>query len=437
MSGLDDSGREMGNNNNEMVNDKESGRKCCRYGCRFWCKKYFWEGQELTTSDGGYSQEQLDLMPSNKRFLVKYRRLIGFAIPVTIWHFFWWALFFDRGFWKEQYFPTKYHLSITMIAGGTVAGMTSVGGGAVAFPVLTLVLRVPPDIARDVALMIQSSGMTAASFSIFFMRVCVEWHALILCTVGSLAGIIFGLHVVDPAMSSSLKKLTFVSIWLSFAIVLLILNRTHKRRTFNGIPAFGAWKGAVLVIGGFVGGIFTAFAGTGLDICAFMVLTLLFRISEKVATPTTVILMAFNSLIALYWRANMLQAVTDTAWQYIAVTFPVVTIMAPVGSIIGTHFHRLVLAALVIILNVTSYILAFVIVRPLTFPVVGTSIGIMVGCFLVFIAMTYAGQKLLDRYESSEDPNGDKERRIAILSKIFDESHINLGYRRDNSSLEL
>jgi len=202
----------------------------------------------------------------------------------------------------------------------------------VAFPVLTLVLNVPPSIARDVSLMIQSSGMTAASFSIFFMRVCVEWHALILCSLGSLAGIIFGLYVVDPAMSSSMKKLSFVSIWLSFAFVLVILNRAHKRRTFSSIPNFGVWKGISLVVGGFVGGIFTAFAGTGLDICAFMVLTLLFRISKKVAMPTTVVLMVFNSVIALYWGTIMIKAVTVTAWQYIAVTFPVVTIMAPVTS---------------------------------------------------------------------------------------------------------
>ena len=280
--------------------------------------------------------------------------------------------------------------------------MTSVGGGAVAFPVLTLVLRVQADIARDVALMIQSSGMTAASFSIFFMRVCIEWHAIILCTVGSLIGIILGLYFVDPAMSPAFKKLTFVSIWLSFAFVLLILNRTYERRTFNRIPEFRTWKGVVLVIAGFIGGILTAFAGTGLDICAFMVLTLLFRISEKVATPTSVVLMAFNSVIALYWRANMLQAVTDTAWQYIAVTFPVVTFMAPVGSILGTHFHRLVLAALVIVLNITAYILAFIIVRPLTPVLIGSSVGVLAGCFVVFLGMTYVGQKLLDSFEQRE-----------------------------------
>ena len=36
--------------------------------------------------------------------------------------------------------------------------MTSEGGGAVAFPVMTLALNIPPPVARDFSLMIQSCG---------------------------------------------------------------------------------------------------------------------------------------------------------------------------------------------------------------------------------------------------------------------------------------
>lgn len=37
--------------------------------------------------------------------------------------------------------------------------MTSEGGGAVAFPVMTFILHLAPNTARDFALMIQSIGM--------------------------------------------------------------------------------------------------------------------------------------------------------------------------------------------------------------------------------------------------------------------------------------
>ena len=57
-----------------------------------------------------------------------------------------------------SYFPDRYLLSITMVFGATIGGMTSEGGGAVAFPVMTLALGIKPSVARDFSLMIQSCG---------------------------------------------------------------------------------------------------------------------------------------------------------------------------------------------------------------------------------------------------------------------------------------
>ena len=52
----------------------------------------------------------------------------------------------------------RYYLSITMIFGAMIGGATSEGGGAVAFPVMTLALGIPPAIARDFSMMCQSCG---------------------------------------------------------------------------------------------------------------------------------------------------------------------------------------------------------------------------------------------------------------------------------------
>lgn len=49
-------------------------------------------------------------------------------------------------------------MSLTMIIGGFVGGATSEGGGAVAFPVMTLALAVEPKIARDFVYVSQSLG---------------------------------------------------------------------------------------------------------------------------------------------------------------------------------------------------------------------------------------------------------------------------------------
>ncbi len=49
-------------------------------------------------------------------------------------------------------------MSITMIVGSAIGGATSEGGGAVAFPVMTLALHIAPSIARDFSMMVQSCG---------------------------------------------------------------------------------------------------------------------------------------------------------------------------------------------------------------------------------------------------------------------------------------
>ena len=76
--------------------------------------------------------------------------------------------------------------------------------------------------------------------------------------------------------------------------------REHKRKTYDSIPNFGIWQAVVLLLTGFLGGIFSAITGSGVDICSFSMLSLLFRVSEKVSTPTSIVLMAINTCVGLY-----------------------------------------------------------------------------------------------------------------------------------------
>ena len=287
--------------------------------------------------------------------------------------------------------------------------MTSEGGGAVAFPVMTLAFKINPSVARDFSLMIQSCGMSAAAFSIFFMRVQLEWHSLILCSIGGVVGVVVGLETVDKVLTPPQKKMGFVSIWFAFAFALFLLNRYHKRTTFAQIPKFKVWKAIVLIISGFIGGMFTSFAGSGLDICSFSVLTLLFRVSEKTATPTSVVLMAGNTLAGFYWRGvmmndNIATRISPEAWEFLAVCIPIVVIGAPLGSVLGTHFHRQVLASMIYIIDTVALISAFVLVRP-TPVLAGISVGIILFGFLFFFLLTFIGHKLLGRIELQYSEN--------------------------------
>ncbi|XP_013392663.1 uncharacterized protein LOC106160569, partial [Lingula anatina] len=270
------------------------------------------------------------------------------------------------------------------------------------FPVMTLAFSISPAVARDFSLAIQSVGMTAAAFTIIYMKIHLEWHAILLSSVGGVAGIIIGLEFVDPYLTPAQKKISFVCIWFTFAFALFSLNINHKRRTFPKIPIFNLWKALVLVLTGFAGGIFTSFAGSGLDICSFSILTLLFRVSEKTATPTSIVLMAGNTVAGLFWRSVIIRGVAIDCWQYVAVCVPVVIFGAPLGSVIGSHFHRLVLAALIYVLDTVALVAAFAIVRPLTLELILIAVGIIIFGAVFFFLVTKAGALLLQGVETTE-----------------------------------
>ncbi|KHJ79572.1 hypothetical protein OESDEN_20776 [Oesophagostomum dentatum] len=120
--------------------------------------------------------------------------------------------------------------------------MTSEGGGAVAFPVMTLGLKIAPAVARDFSLIVQAIGMSCAMFAIVFMNVQIEKRAVIFGTMGSIPGFVFGSLCVDPLLAPPQKKMLFVSIWSSFAIALWMLNSHSHRKTYLIIPEFKLWK---------------------------------------------------------------------------------------------------------------------------------------------------------------------------------------------------
>ena len=49
--------------------------------------------------------------------------------------------------------------------------------------------------------MIQSCGMTAAAFTIFWMRIKLEKHSLVFCSTGAFAGMILGMSVAQHRVS--------------------------------------------------------------------------------------------------------------------------------------------------------------------------------------------------------------------------------------------
>ncbi|CAN0447101.1 unnamed protein product [Ascophyllum nodosum] len=357
------------------------------------------------------------------------------ASPGIVAYIIWWSFAIVnpvilRSFTEvtgEEETPNWY-MCVTMAFGSMLAGATSEGGASVAFPVMTLAFDILPGVARDFSFMIQSAGMTAAAATIAIMQVQVETHSIVYATIGGACGLALGLEKIDPVLEPAYSKMIFVCTWAAFACSLFWLNRYHGRRVFNTIPAWDAgvvakvsvpmpapvgnltltlnWKACVLILCGFVGGIFSSISGSGIDICTFSILTLLFRVSEKTATPTSVVLMAINTLVGYLYRQFALGGVERDAVTFFTVCVPIVVIGAPLGSLIGSHLHRLVLASFIYITDSVQFIGALFIVKPWTNEKTDTplelsivSASILILGSLLFAALAKSGAYILERVE--------------------------------------
>jgi len=255
------------------------------------------------------------------------------------------------------------------------------------------------------------------------MRVAVEWYSLIYVTLGGIAGIIIGLEKVAPQLSPPYSKMYFVVIWSSFAVGLYMLNRNHDRVVYPRIPKWEEgiiwqapgdlgkyvninWKRESLIGFGILGGVFSGMSGSGIDICSFSALTLLFRVSEKVATPTSVVLMAGNTIVGFAYRQFGMGGVEEDAWGFLLVCAPIVVFGAPFGSFLGSHFHRLTLAGIIYFIDAAQLAGALYVVRPWTDHKTSTplhlsltSLAMFVGGMVFFRLLAYFGLKLMSHVE--------------------------------------
>jgi uncharacterized membrane protein YfcA len=287
------------------------------------------------------------------------RKNLIFLITGTVWAG-WLFLMISGDRW--HLFAENWFMSVTMAFGSFIAGATSEGGGAVAFPVMTLLFNIDPSIARDFSLMIQSVGMIAASITIFALGIQVEKRALIFGTIGGATGICLGLTFIAPQVSPPMAKVFFTSLWLSFAFALLLINRYKNRPTVDAIANHNSMSAAALIIAGMAGGMVSSITGSGLDILIFAVLVLYFRVSEKVATPTSVVLMGINALTGFFYKDFALGGMAEAAWDYWYVCVPIVVVGAPLGSYVIKRMHRHSIAWILYISIFTQYIAAILII---------------------------------------------------------------------------
>ena len=222
----------------------------------------------------------------------------------------------------------QFHIALTMVFGSFVAGGTALGGGAIAFPVMTKILSIEPATAKVFSLAIQSFGMTAAALTIIFGGIKYYKNVVMWALLGATPGIIISLTwIVDLVPRLAVKSL-FSLLIFCFAITLVRLKLSNKapQETYNWQTTY------LLILVGFLGGITSGLIGSGADIAIFALLILFYKKELKASTATSVIIMAVTSIIASVYNFYYLESFTSQINEYVLAAIPIVVIGAPLGA---------------------------------------------------------------------------------------------------------
>ena len=311
------------------------------------------------------------------------RILLIFVLPVAVVYLSWFGYMNATDSWAL--FLTDWYMTVTMIFGSFIAGASSEGGGAIAYPAMTLLFNITPDVARNFSLAIQSIGMTAATLWIVAKKISIEKTYLWLVMAGGTLGIVLGSFFVIPYVSGAVAKMMFVSFWLSFGIALFIINHVRKRDTVTELSGLTSGQKAELLLVGVIGGVLSAIFGNGLDITSFAYVTLKYNLSEKIATPTSVILMASNAVVGALLHFFVLGDMQQEAVNFWLVSIPVVLVGAPLGAYVITRLNRIIIACLLYLIIIAQFIAALMIIQPDSGLLLVSLITFLVGNGLFFL----------------------------------------------------
>jgi uncharacterized membrane protein YfcA len=271
------------------------------------------------------------------------RRLWPFALWLACFYLVWLTLVVAGGHWSDV--ANHWPISLAMAFGSYVAGSTPMGGGTVGFPILTLLFDHPASLGRNFGLAIQSIGMTSASIYIFAARRRIDVGVLLPALAGSLIATPLSAAFIAPLASDLGVKLLFAIIWASFGIIHLAkLKQITKPEADRIADPRVDWPIGLII--GVVGGCVAALTGVGIDMMVYAALVLFYRADVKIAIPTSVILMAFTSIIgilsnlALAALAPTTFGLSDELYFNWLAAAPVVALGAPFGALIVNLIPR-------------------------------------------------------------------------------------------------
>ncbi|MEZ6055285.1 MAG: sulfite exporter TauE/SafE family protein [Planctomycetaceae bacterium] len=311
----------------------------------------------------------------------RWRQLTPFLCWLAMFYTVWLAIVCVGDYWSTL--ESHWGIAIAMTFGSYVAGSTPMGGGTVGFPVLVLIFDQPGSLGRNFGLAIQSIGMTSASIYLFSLRRPLDWGLLRPTLLGSLIGTPIGAAFIAPFIPDLWVKLTFAILWASFGVMHLVKLRELIGHTGENTRFRSRDFGIGLAVG-LVGGVTSSITGVGIDMILYAVMVLLFQADLKISIPSSVVAMAFTSLIGI--SMNLLLSQYDSDRYFVSpevfyhwlAAAPVVALGAPLGAWVVNLIPRAPTLIFVSLLCIGQFVWTITQERVQGWSLIGSLSGILV-----------------------------------------------------------
>jgi uncharacterized membrane protein YfcA len=267
-----------------------------------------------------------------------------FISALVVW------LFLFANFNDLAFLGSNWHYPAIMVLGAFVAGLTPEGGGAVAFPVLSVFFSVDRVLARDFSLMIQSIGMTSASIFVLTNKANTlrTYKPLLWFIPVAFVGFVLGMQLLQTLPVFIIQAL-FLSLITTFAIAYFY---SDHRGDLPSLTATGPRDHGMLVVILILGGMCASLFGTGADIILYTLLVTRFTMNEKIATHMSIILMASISILGYAYRHFIDAGLAPDQFRTWLCAYPVVLFMAPFGTFILGRLNVEWMLRGIVILNI-------------------------------------------------------------------------------------
>lgn len=227
-------------------------------------------------------------------------------------------------------YQENWHIALVMILGSAVAGFTPEGGGAIAYPILSIWFSLPATVARDFGLAIQSIGMTSASIYILASgrRPWRDYRHVPMFVLFNMLGLVIGFASYG-LIDVKIIQMIFVSLALSFILAIWSSRRFGDQDDFEPNSIL---RWLVLFAMCFSGGFASSLFGTGADMLLFICLSCWFAMREKLATDISILTMAAISIFGILIRTTIIGDVSVDVFHMWLAAVPVVLLGAPLGN---------------------------------------------------------------------------------------------------------